>query len=87
MMELTPIEKAREAFLNMIADAESWECDVDGDIDNNGRTVCYVTYSLVSSHHAMEEFLESIGIEPKRDESFFDAVNRMADEPPLMKGD
>ncbi len=36
MMELTPIEKAREAFLNMIADAESWECDVDGDIDNNG---------------------------------------------------
>lgn len=86
-MALTDIEKARDAFLNMIADADVWECDVDGDVDSNGRPLYSITYQLTSSHHGMEEFLETIGVTPNYMETFFDAVNRLTEEPPLEDSD
>lgn len=71
------ITKAREAFLNMIADAVEWEEQPDGDVDSNGRMMDCTTYKLITGWRQLEELCEALGIERKRmDENLMDAIDR-----------
>lgn len=75
-------EAAREAFLNMIADAEKWEEDVDGDCGDDGRSVMYINYDLRTGHSQLQELCETIGIEPKRyDQTLFERIDELISEP------
>jgi len=77
------IEKAREAFLNMIADAVRWEEECDGE---------EMYYHLTTRYVQLEELLKALGIEQGYAVSAGDAIEQaLAIEPtslpaPLMTG-
>ena len=52
---------AREVLTYLYAEAK-WEEDVDGDIDNNGRTAMYVNHDIRISDHLLSELLDMAGI-------------------------
>lgn len=52
---------ARDAFLNMIADARRFEEDVDGD-EVNGRTVITCDYHFTVEESSLAELAEALGI-------------------------
>ncbi len=74
--------EAREAFLNLIADAIKWEENPDGDADDNGRPIDCTTYSLEVSRSSLQDFCADVGIRPKWSESLKDCIDRLACEPP-----
>lgn len=74
--ERDPLEDAREALLNMIADAKRWEADYDGDADEYGRLVTTLDYHLTTSHHQLKELVEAVGIKVAYDETPGDALDR-----------
>lgn len=74
---MTPeIKLARDCFLSMIAEARTWRENVDGDIDNNGRTVMYIDYDMNVRHSDLEELANVLGIENAWDETIKDAIDR-----------
>lgn len=75
------IAKAREAFLNLIADAKVWEEDVDGDADEYGRLIVYVSYRIETDQMQLEELAEALGITTKWGESIKDAIDRAVSAP------
>ena len=76
------IESAREAFLNMIADADRFDEDVDGDADDYGRPVFTINYHLTVGHHQLQELCDALGIKAKRyDETLKDAIDKAISEP------
>lgn len=72
---------AREAFLNMLADAKRFEEDVDGD-EVNGATVVYVTYHLSTDESQFRELVEALGIRIGWHETTMDAVTRELETSP-----
>ena len=67
---------SRECFLNMIADADKWEVEVDGDVD--GVTV---TYRLEVDGFSFEQLPEALGIKVKYMETMEDAIAREVEKP------
>ena len=55
------VAAARDAFLNMICDAQRFEEDVDGD-EVNGRTVITCDYHFTVEHDSLEELANALGI-------------------------
>lgn len=70
------LELARECFLSMIAEARTWRENVDGDTDNNGRTVMYIDYDLNIRHSDLAELANALGIQAAWDETIKDAIDR-----------
>jgi hypothetical protein len=56
------MEKVRDAVLNLRADAEKWDEDLDGDTDSNGRAVSYCFYNIRISESSLRELVEAVGI-------------------------
>ena len=75
------IAVARECFLNMVADAQKWEVDVDGDVDADGHQTITVTYHLVVDGFSFEQLPEALGIRPKYMETMQDAIEREVNKP------
>ncbi len=81
---MTDLEKAREAFLGMLADAIVWEEQPDGDVSSSGRTIDCTTYNLVTGPRQLEELCEALGIKRARvDEPLMDAIDRHLVAPPV----
>lgn len=68
---------AREAFLDLRADAQRWDEDVDGDTDSNGRTVVYVNYHATFGNRQLEDLCEALGIRVPFGETAGDAIDRV----------
>lgn len=73
-------EVIRDCFLNMIADADRFDEDVDGDADDYGRIQITVNYHLTVGHSQLTELAESLGIKARCDETIQDAIFRAIDE-------
>lgn len=78
---MDPLTKAREAFLNLIADASEWEEDPDGDMNDAGAMIDLTTYKLRTGRMQLEELAEALGIKRAYDESVKDAIDRAVQEP------
>jgi hypothetical protein len=74
-------DAAREAFLNMIADAKRWDEDVDGDTDGEGGMVITCQYHLTTAHGQLEELVDALGIKRAFDEGAGEAIDRALREP------
>lgn len=77
---LEPMDRlasAREAFLDMIADAVTWGRDEDADCDE-GQWRDLTTFKLVTKRTQLEEFASLLGIKRAFGECVFDAINRAA---------
>lgn len=74
---MTDLEKAREAFLNMLADAgEDFQEQPDGDVNSAGRTIDCTTYKIITGYRQFEELCEALGIKRARyDQSLMDAID------------
>ena len=70
-----PIPTIRETFLNMIADADKFEEEYDGDM-GGGNT----TYHTSLGGRQLEELCETIGIKTNWGESIGDAINRFIEQ-------
>lgn len=68
----------REAFLNLRADADRWDEDVDGDVDSEGRTVVSIHYHITTGHSQLAELADAMGIARAHDETAGDAITRAA---------
>ena len=74
-----PLEDAREAFLNMVADAKKWEFETDGEYDDDGRPHCWCTVTMVSDHGQLTELCDALGMVGPYDESIEDRIARYVD--------
>jgi hypothetical protein len=72
---------AREAFLNLIADARRFDEQVDGD-EVNGRAVVYISYVIETGHEQLKDLAEALGIKLRFAETAGDAIKRALDLPP-----
>lgn len=73
---MSAIEAAREAFLNLIADAIEWKEEPDGDIDSSGRMINCTTYHLITGYRELDELVEALGIDRRYDETAYQAIDR-----------
>jgi len=71
---MTDLEKARDAFLNMIADAIEWEEHPDGDVNDAGQMIDCTTYTLRTNPKQLEELVDALGIKRGRTQSLMDAI-------------
>lgn len=71
------IHKAREAVLNLRADATRWEEDVDGDIGLNGRTIMTVRYHATFDHDLLADLCEAVGIRVPFGETAGDVIDEI----------
>lgn len=79
---MTDIEKAREAFLNMLADASVFEEQPDGDMNDAGNMIDCTTYKIITGWRQFEELCEALGIKRQRyDETLMDALGRHIQAP------
>lgn len=79
----TGISAAREAFLNMIADAYVWEEQPDGDVNEHGRAIDCTTFKLITGWRQVEELCDALGIERRRtEETLAEAIDRHIQAPP-----
>lgn len=74
-------EVAREAFLNLLADAVTFEEQPDADINDAGRTIDCTTFKIIIRTRQMEEFMDALGIEIKWNETTMDALTRAIEAP------
>lgn len=74
---MTELETAREAFLNMLADAgDNFQEQPDGDVNDAGRMIDCTTYKIITCHRQFEELCEALGIKRARyDQSLMDAID------------
>lgn len=76
---MADLESAREAFLDLIANASEFSEDVDGEYDAEGRAHCTVTYTLRFDHGVLNDLCDALGIPVCWDETPGDAVKRALD--------
>ncbi len=77
------VDNARDAFLNMIADATRWDEDVDGDRDDDGRPIMTIDYHLTIGHSQLQELCDALGIKAKGyDETLKEAIDAAISAPP-----
>lgn len=70
-------DAGREAFLNMIADADRWDEDVDGDCDGVS-----IHYDLRTGHSQIQELCEALGIDTQRyDQTLMERIEELVSEP------
>ena len=69
------LDAAREAFLDLIAHAISFEEDPDGDMVG-GRLVNLTTYKFIVSHQSLHELCDALGIAIGYNESAGQAITR-----------
>ena len=65
----TEIGAARDAFLELIANAYEFTEDVDGEYDHDGRARGWVTYSMRFSAGPLEDLIEALGIKRAIDQT------------------
>lgn len=78
------LEGAREAFLNLIADAERFDEDVDGDTDGEGGMIVTVQYHLTTQHMQLDELFDALGFKKRAGETSYMALLRELEAPPAM---
>jgi hypothetical protein len=71
-----PLADAREAFLNMVADAKKWEFEYDGD-----ETGCWATVTMVSDHGQVQELCDALGMIGPYDEGLDERIARYVEMP------
>jgi len=71
-----PLSDAREAFLNMVADAKKWEFETDGEYDDDGRPHCWCTVTMASGHSQVQELCDALGMTGPYDEALEDRIAR-----------
>jgi F420-0:gamma-glutamyl ligase len=72
---MTDLEMAREALLDLIADAAKFEEDVDGD-EQNGRPIVIINYDLRVNERALRELAEALSVPIRLGETAGDALKR-----------
>jgi len=77
--QMDKLEKAREAFLNLIADAVDYEYNPDGDVTDSGYPIDCSTFKIVTRRSQMDELVEALGIPRRFDEDVADAIDRAID--------
>lgn len=70
------LKTAREAFLDLIANAHEFSEDVDGEYDAEGRAHCTVHYDLRFDAGCLANLIEALGIVQMMDETPKDAIDR-----------
>ncbi len=79
---MTEIEKAREAFLSMIADAgDNFQEQPNGDVNDAGRMIDCTTYKLITDRLQFDELCEALGITPNHGETLMEAIDRLIQLP------
>lgn len=74
---MSDLEKARDAFLNMLADALEFEEQPDGDVNESGHMIDCTTYKIITGYRQFEELCEALGIKRDRyDEPLINAIDR-----------
>lgn len=74
--------EAREAFLNVIADATRFENEIDADADDDGRAVVTSEFHLTTGEQQLRELWTALGFSVRFDESLDDAITREVETPP-----
>lgn len=75
------LDAARDAFLNMVADAKQWEFETDGDADDEGRMYSWTTVTMVSDQSQVRELCDALGMTGPYDELIEDRIQRYVDAP------
>lgn len=72
---------ARDVLTYLFAECKSWVEDVDGDADDEGRQIVYVSHDIRISDGLLSELLDMAGITPQRyDETAMERLRRACDE-------
>jgi hypothetical protein len=72
---MTPLDTARECFLDMIAHAE-WTEQRDADIEPNGRMIDRTTHKLIVSERHLAILIDALGVDSKIYESTAQSIRR-----------
>jgi hypothetical protein len=77
---MSDLDRARLAFLNMVADALRFEEETNEDEDTTrGRVHVSTIYHLTVGHDQLLDLTLSLGIEKKHEESLIDSIDRAVD--------
>lgn len=76
---MSDINKAREAFLDLIADAKRFEEICDGD-EVNGMAAVYLSYEMTVDGRQLADLADALGVQARYMESPGDAIRRVIEE-------
>jgi hypothetical protein len=69
---------AREAFLDLVADAKRWDFEPDADVNDAGHWIDCSTVTLAVGLSSLSDFLNTIGIKyDESQETAYDSINRV----------
>lgn len=68
---------AKDILLYLRAEASEWKEDVDGDANDSGRMISYVTHHITLADNNLQELLDMAGVKPVWSETCVDALDRI----------